>query len=116
MSSFRENFFLYTQRYNKKPFASNKGKLEKLEKLIITISSIKNCELKKNANNLVFADGNPDASVMIIGEGPGANEDKAGLPFVGRAGQLLDKMLNSINPFKSKISTKSNSIQRILRG
>ena len=46
---------------------------------------------------MVFADGNPDASVMIIGEGPGANEDKAGLPFVGRAGQLLDKMLNSIN-------------------
>ena len=84
-------------RYNKKPFATNKKKLEKLEKLIITISTIKNCELKKNANNLVFADGNPDASVMIIGEGPGANEDKEGLPFVGRAGQLLDKMLNSIN-------------------
>tara|TARA_Y100000817_G_scaffold263440_1_gene218450 strand:- start:6 stop:713 length:708 start_codon:yes stop_codon:yes gene_type:complete len=61
------------------------------------ISLIKNCELKKNANNLVFADGNPGAKVMIIGEGPGANEDKVGKPFVGRAGQLLDKMLNSIN-------------------
>ena len=48
-------------------------------------------------SNLVFADGNPEAKVMIIGEGPGANEDKEGRPFVGRAGKLLDKMLSSIN-------------------
>ena len=61
------------------------------------ISLIKNCDLKKNASNLVFADGNPEAKVMIIGEGPGANEDKEGRPFVGRAGKLLDKMLSSIN-------------------
>ena len=61
------------------------------------IKSIRNCELKKNATNLVFSDGNPYAQIMIIGEGPGANEDKEGKPFVGRAGQLLDKMLLSIN-------------------
>ena len=61
------------------------------------ISLIKNCDLKKNASNLVFADGNPEAKVMIIGEGPGASEDKEGRPFVGRAGKLLDKMLSSIN-------------------
>ena len=61
------------------------------------ISLIKNCELKKNASNLVFADGNPNSKIMIIGEGPGASEDREGRPFVGRAGKLLDKMLNSIN-------------------
>ena len=61
------------------------------------IKSIRNCELKKNATNLVFSDGNALAKIMIIGEGPGANEDKEGIPFVGRAGKLLDKMLESIN-------------------
>ena len=68
-------------------------KLEKLNKLKKKISLIKNCDLKKNANNLVFGDGNFNSKIMIIGEGPGANEDKEGKPFVGRAGKLLDKML-----------------------
>ena len=53
--------------------------------------------LKKNATNIVFADGNPEAKIMIVGEGPGSNEDKEGVPFVGRAGALLDKMLDSIS-------------------
>ena len=44
----------------------------------------------------MFSDGNPSAKIMIIGEGPGANEDKEGKPFVGRAGKLLDKMLEAI--------------------
>ena len=73
---------------------SKKEKLNNLKKMII---NIKNCELKKNANKLVFADGNPHSKIMLIGEGPGAQEDLAGIPFVGRAGQLLDKMLLSIN-------------------
>ena len=73
-----------------------KDKLSQLKNLKTKISSIRNCELKKNATNLVFSDGNPSAKIMIIGEGPGANEDKEGKPFVGRAGKLLDKMLNSI--------------------
>ena len=68
-----------------------------LDKLRLSLENIKNCNLKKSATNLVFADGNPRSKIMIIGEGPGANEDIEGLPFVGRAGQLLDKMLNSIN-------------------
>lgn len=54
------------------------------------------CELKSGAKNLVFADGDPAARVMIIGEAPGRDEDNAGLPFVGRAGQLLDKMIAAI--------------------
>ena len=54
------------------------------------------CALKKTASNLVFADGNPEAKIMIIGEAPGGDEDRMGLPFVGAAGQLLDKMLAAI--------------------
>ena len=73
-----------------------KEKLLKLADLKISINSIRNCELKKNATNLGFSDGNPYAQIMIIGEGPGANEDKEGKPFVGRAGKLLDKMLEAI--------------------
>jgi uracil-DNA glycosylase len=54
------------------------------------------CGLKRTATNTVFADGNPAAPIMIIGEGPGADEDRIGRPFVGRAGQLLDRMLAAI--------------------
>ena len=78
-------------------------KSNKLEKLKIAISDIKNCELKKNASQMVFSDGNPKAKIMLIGEGPGANEDKEGIPFVGRAGILLDKMLASINLDRKKV-------------
>lgn len=55
------------------------------------------CDLKKGARNLVFADGTPKARVMIIGEAPGKDEDTQGKPFVGPAGQLLDKMLAAID-------------------
>ena len=72
------------------------SRLKQLNMLKEKISSIRNCDLKKNAKNLVFSDGNPSAKIMIIGEGPGANEDKEGKPFVGRAGKLLDKMLEAI--------------------
>ena len=59
-----------------------------LDKLKKQINSIKNCELKKSATNLVFVMAIPSSSIMIIGEGPGANEDKEGKPFVGRAGNF----------------------------
>ena len=84
-------------RYKKDTFEISGDKAKKLEKLKKSISDIKNCELKKSATNIVFADGNPKAKIMLIGEGPGSNEDQEGLPFVGRAGALLDKMLASIN-------------------
>lgn len=54
------------------------------------------CALKLTATQLVFADGNPDADVMIIGEAPGADEDRLGKPFVGQSGKLLDRMLAAI--------------------
>ena len=72
-----------------------KGK--KLQELKDLISEIKNCELEKSSTNIVFSDGNPNAKIMIIGEGPGANEDLEGVPFIGKTGELLDKMLSSIN-------------------
>jgi len=72
-----------------------KGK--KLQELKQNITNIKNCELKKNSTNIVFSDGNPNSKIMIVGEGPGANEDLEGVPFIGKTGELLDKMLLSIN-------------------
>ena len=84
-------------RYKKDIFEISSDKAKNLEKLKKSISDINNCELKKNATNIVFADGNPKSKIMIIGEAPGSNEDQEGLPFVGRAGALLDKMLSSIN-------------------
>jgi len=64
--------------------------------LATLVAGFDGCGLKRTATNTVFADGNPAASVMIIGEGPGADEDRIGRPFVGRAGQLLDRMLAAI--------------------
>ena len=84
-------------RYKKDIFEISSDKAESLEKLKKSISNIKNCELKNSATNVVFSDGNPKSKIMIIGEAPGSNEDQEGLPFVGRAGVLLDKMLASIN-------------------
>ena len=69
---------------------------ETLEALAAVIAGFDGCGLKRTATNTVFADGNPAAPVMIIGEGPGADEDRIGRPFVGRAGQLLDRMLAAI--------------------
>jgi len=79
------------------------SKIQKLEKLKKKILEIKNCDLKKNATNVVFGDGNINANIMIVGEGPGAQEDIIGKPFIGRAGKLLDKMLESINLDRKKV-------------
>ena len=84
-------------------YAFTGTKLEKLNKLKKKIQSIKNCDLKKKATNLVFADGNINSKIMIIGEGPGANEDAEGKPFVGRAGKLLDRMLEAIKLDRTKV-------------
>ncbi|KUJ76388.1 uracil-DNA glycosylase [Ruegeria marisrubri] len=68
-----------------------------LDELRAALQEFEHCELKRGARNLVFADGTPGARVMIIGEAPGRDEDREGLPFVGRAGQLLDRMLAAID-------------------
>ena len=67
-----------------------------LAALRATMAAFDGCALKQGARNLVFADGDPRARVMVIGEAPGREEDREGLPFVGRSGQLLDRMLAAI--------------------
>src|SRR3979490_2059043 len=67
-----------------------------LAELKAALGNFDGCELKRTAKNTVFADGTPTGGIMLIGEAPGRDEDEQGLPFVGRAGQLLDKMLAGI--------------------
>ena len=69
---------------------------QSLEELRAAMESYDGCALKTTCQRLVFADGNPAARVMFIGEAPGADEDRLGLPFVGASGRLLDRMLASI--------------------
>jgi uracil-DNA glycosylase len=67
-----------------------------LDELRQHMAAFDGCNLKFTAKNLVFADGNPNAAVMLVGEAPGRDEDIEGLPFVGRSGRLLDRMLAAI--------------------
>lgn len=67
-----------------------------LDELRAAVLAFDGCVLKQTAKHTVFADGNPDAPVMLIGEAPGRDEDLQGLPFVGRSGMLLDRMLAAI--------------------
>ena len=80
-----------------------KDKQSLLENLKQKILEISDCELKKNAKQIVFNDGDPQSQVMIIGEGPGQKEDEIGKPFMGDAGVLLNKMLEAIKIQRSKI-------------
>ena len=73
-----------------------------LEALRDLLEKFDGCTLKSTATRLVFADGNPQARVMFVGEAPGRDEDIAGLPFVGRSGQLLDRMIAAIGLDRSK--------------
>ena len=74
-----------------------------LEELRASLAAFDGCALKRTATNLVFADGNPEADVMIVGEAPGADEDRLGLPFVGVSGKLLDRMLSFIGLDRSSV-------------
>ena len=67
-----------------------------LEELEAAVRAFEGCTLKKTATNTGFADGNPQARIMFVGEAPGADEDRQGKPFVGASGKLFDKMVNSI--------------------
>tara|TARA_B100000029_G_scaffold385555_1_gene381253 strand:+ start:567 stop:1271 length:705 start_codon:yes stop_codon:yes gene_type:complete len=83
------------KRFKNKPTIENiKSSLDSLKSKILNVN---NCDLKKNAKQVVFSDGDYKSSVMIVGEGPGQKEDEIGKPFVGDAGQLLNKMLNAIS-------------------
>lgn len=74
-----------------------------LAELREAMARFEGCNLRLTAKNLVFADGNPQAQVMVVGEAPGREEDEQGLPFVGRSGQLLDRMLGAIGLDRTKV-------------
>lgn len=101
-----------TARKGPSPVATdNIGRAQELAKAATTLAELKaaleafdGCALKKTATTTVFADGTPSHRIMLIGEAPGGEEDRQGLPFVGRAGQLLDRMLASIG-----LSRKTNA-------
>ncbi|WP_187648604.1 uracil-DNA glycosylase [Nitrosophilus labii] len=73
------------------------NKLEDLRQIVLNCHL---CQLSKTRKNVVFGEGNPNAKIMFIGEGPGATEDEMGKPFVGRAGQLLTKMIENVLDIK----------------
>lgn len=74
-----------------------------LEELKAAVEAFEGCALKRTASRTVFADGDPASRIMLIGEAPGAEEDREGLPFAGRAGQLLNRMLGSIGLERSAV-------------
>ncbi len=84
-----------------KPPIDKPTKEADLEELEVEVLSCKRCHLCNNRNNVVFGTGNPYTKLMFIGEGPGYEEDMQGLPFVGRAGQLLTKIIEAMD-FKRK--------------
>jgi DNA polymerase len=81
--------------------AATAARCNTLAELKAALEAFDECALKKGANRTVFADGNPEGGLMCIGEAPGHDEDRAGLPFVGRAGKLLDRMLAAIGRDRS---------------
>lgn len=82
--------------------AHRAGSARTLGELKMALENFDGCSLKSVAQHTVFADGRPDAKIMVIGEAPGADEDMLGLPFVGISGQLLDRMLASIDLFRTE--------------
>ena len=74
-----------------------------MERIFEKVKDCRDCGLCETRKNVVFGEGNPDGRVMFIGEGPGEKEDETGRPFVGAAGQLLDKMLEAIDLSREKI-------------
>jgi len=85
--------------------------LSSLEEAASVAATCQACRLCETRQNVVFADGNANAKLMIIGEGPGQREDELGVPFVGRAGQLLDKILASVNIDRNKDTYICNMVK-----
>ena len=98
LKSIESNYVYNNEPINRFKKANEPKNIElQLENLKNKISLVENCDLKNNAKKMVFSDGNINSKVMIVGEGPGEKEDEIGKPFVGDAGNLLNKMLSAIN-------------------
>jgi uracil-DNA glycosylase family 4 len=99
-----EDIYLdYNSQKAAKMSIEQKQKREQLIKFYYEIKDCQKCELAKNRTKLVFGSGNPDSKIMLIGEAPGFHEDREGKPFVGNAGQLLDKILKAIELSRDEV-------------
>jgi uracil-DNA glycosylase len=94
---------LELQKKLKNPGVTRKkiNKNETMNKIREELGDCQRCPLAKTRTNLVFGAGDPDARLMFVGEAPGRDEDLKGIPFVGRAGQLLTKIIQAINMTRS---------------
>jgi len=99
------NLYKYKSKQNNAKLNSNISEITNIKDLEIFIKNSNICNLKKYAKTTVIGDGNKKSNIMLIGEAPGAEEDKLGKPFVGAAGQLLNKMLKAINLDRKDIYT-----------
>ena len=84
-------------------YHSSPGRAQLLEEIRKELGDCKRCKLFSHRRNIVFGMGNPEARLVFVGEGPGRDEDIQGKPFVGRAGQLLTKIINSINLTREEV-------------
>ena len=115
LSSIDSNFIFDENPINRLKNTSNNQKKDncfdevdrekQLNELKLQIKSINDCNLKNNSKKIVFGDGNINSPIMLVGEAPGVEEDKAGQTFLGEVGDLLKKMLNAINIKKENIYT-----------
>ena len=115
LSSIDSNFIFDENPINRLKNTSNNQKKDncfdevdrekQLNELKLQIKSINDCNLKNNSKNVVLGDGNVNSPIMLVGEAPGVEEDKAGQTFLGEVGDLLKKMLNAINIKKENIYT-----------
>ena len=96
---------LELQKKLKNPGVSRKkiDKNELLDKIKEELGDCQRCPLAKTRTNLVFGAGNPDTTLMFVGEAPGRDEDREGIPFIGRAGQLLTKIIQAINMTREQV-------------
>ena len=97
-----QDFLLYQQKQGVEGLPITSGhrpqdKAQLLEEIRTELGDCKRCKLHSYRRNIVFGSGNPEAQLVFLGEGPGGDEDIQGKPFVGRAGQLLTKIIHSIN-------------------
>jgi len=109
INTIEPNFVFKNRPINRFNFTDNdvnekqNNKVELINNLKKQINSIENCNLKNNSQNLVLGDGNMNGPIMLIGEAPGIEEDRSGIPFKGEIGELLNKMLMAINIKKKNI-------------
>lgn len=97
------NKIVDSKTYIEKVNNSHLSKAKQLQALKESFKDCDKCVLAATRKNIVFGDGNPEARLMFIGEGPGAEEDNQGLPFVGRSGQLLTKMIEAMGISRSDV-------------